>query len=107
MPTRPASVAPGSDPRITPWRTLAAAVVERALADARGRVRAYERGLGARRSAQADALEFLTSPRRAADLSFWIAVLGCDARQVRALIQRALDGRGNGNGRRPKRAKTP
>ncbi len=90
MPTRPRAHSPAADPRIAPERVLAMAVLRAALADTRSAVPAR----------RADAVEFLAG---GPDLSLWLDILGCEERAVRSLIEKAL----NGNGRGPKRTKTP
>src|SRR6266511_4349817 len=99
MATRPTTIAPEHDPDIAPHRLLAVSVIEKAISDAQSRATDPQYG-----EWRQDAIEFLTG---GPDLQFWIEVLGADARAVRTLIDGALNGRENGNGAGPKRAKTP
>lgn len=86
MSTSPVSW-PEDDARVAPHQLVALAVLQRALGDAtsRGGDRHY-------RERREDARAFLSGGPA---LDFWIAVLGCDPRDVRAMIARSLNGHGH------------
>jgi len=70
------------DERITAWRSLALAVLERAVQDAVNPTATKSPSL--RRKAQDDGLDFLHNPEREADRKFWCDLASLDYRRFTA-----------------------